>query len=281
MPEKSLVTCDTGLGTTYERWALTRSLHTLQGEFALHTVLEGPGDGMTGICGLNSLPLGMRGAEVTLWLPEAASQAGVAHQVWETHAPNARVHIHTHALTFPFPYPDSAFDLVWNFNVMPYLAAPQEVLSEMARCSARFVLVFVPNRRNYGFPLRRLHHKVTGTPWEYGDTRLMQPRIWKQMFAQAGLRIQRIFHVDCPWWPDIINPAALLGDLLPPLKNRLRSASPEQRARWEAESLPYYNPRAYPDVHRQMQRLAFFEGLPFALQIPFAHHIGILGQKLP
>ncbi len=271
------MTADTGLGTTYERWALTRLLQTLP---PLERVLEGPGDGMTGICGLNSLPLGLRGARVTLWLPSLPREADFARRVWARHAPRAELTLHTAPLEIPFPCPEAAFDLVWNFNVMPRLPDPLAALREMARCSRRLVLVFVPNRRNYGFPIRRLHHRLTARPWQSGDPRLMHPAPWKRLFPQAGLRLLRIFHVDCPWWPDIINPAEVLADFLPPLRRRLRASGPESRARWEAETLPYYDPAAHPAVHRRMERLAFFERLPFALQIPFAHHIGILGERV-
>ncbi len=279
MPEQPpITTADTGLGTTYERWALTRFLRALQARFALREVLEGPDDGMTGICGLNSLPLGMDEARVTLWLPSRPAEAAFARRVWPLHAPRAALTVDTRPLQYPFPYPPASFDLVWNFNVMPRLANPLRALREMARLSRRLVLVFVPNRRNYGFPLHRLHHRLAAEPWEHGDVRLMHPAPWKRLFPQAGLRLLRLFHVDCPWWPDIVNPADLLAAFFPPLRLRLRAAQPESRARWEAAGLPYYDAARYPRLHRRMERLAFFERLPFLLQIPFAHHVGLLGE---
>lgn len=234
---------------------------------------------MTGICGLNSLPLGLSGANVTLWLPGQKEAAAFTRQVWQKHAPHARLQVDTTTPYHPFPFPEASFDLVWNFNVIPRLPRPLETLREMTRCSRRFVLIFVPNRRNYGFPIHRLHHRITHQAWDHGDIGLMHPAAWRPLFTQANLRILRTFHVDCPWWPDIINPAELLADFIPPLRGRLHKAEPAQRARWEAHELPYYTPEKYPQVHRQMARLAFFERLPFPLQIPFAHHIGILGEK--
>lgn len=230
MCNHSLTTADTGLGTTYERWALMRAQHLLLHHLPIHDVLEGPGDGMTGICGLNSLPLGLSGATVTLWLPEQKDAATFARQVWQKHAPRARLQVDTTTPYHPFPFPEASFDLVWNFNIMPRLTRPLETLREMARCSRRFVLIFVPNRRNYGFPLHRLHHRITHQPWDHGDIGLMHPAAWRPLFTQTNLRILRTFHVDCPWWPDIVNPAELLADFIPPLRGRLNKAESPRRA---------------------------------------------------
>ncbi|MCK4408767.1 MAG: hypothetical protein KAW67_01695, partial [Candidatus Eisenbacteria sp.] len=59
---------DTGLGTTYERIAVARLLAGLADRYTIGKVLEGPTDGITGISGLNSIPLAQRGASVELVL---------------------------------------------------------------------------------------------------------------------------------------------------------------------------------------------------------------------
>jgi hypothetical protein len=64
-----VVRADTGLGTAYERWALNRLLGRFHSRYQFHNLLEAPGDGMTGISGLNSLVLGLKGVEVSLLLP--------------------------------------------------------------------------------------------------------------------------------------------------------------------------------------------------------------------
>jgi SAM-dependent methyltransferase len=200
--------------------------------------------------------------------------------VWAVHAPEAEPHfLPVDAGCFPFE--DGSFDLVWNFNVMPRQAAPLELLREMARVSRGWVLVFVPNRANYGFWLHRLHHRVARQAWDHGSVGLMSPAGWQRLFSLAGLQVREIAWVDCPPWPDIVDPGQLIADFFPFLKGPARRARPENRMRWEAAELPYYDPHAYAPVHRRMERLAVFEKTPWRwLKQRVAHHIGILGWKV-
>jgi SAM-dependent methyltransferase len=270
---------DTGLGTTFERWALNRYLARVQADLAIETALEGPDDGMTGIAGLNSLILGLQGAHVSLLLPHPA-RADFSQTVWAHHAPAARVDMVTAWDGGRLPFDDGAFDLAWNFNVMTRAADPQALLAELARVSRKYVLVFVPNRRNYAFGLHRLHHRVAGQPWDHGRIDLMSPKPWRELFAAAGLQVKETVWLDCPWWPDIVDFGQLLSDFVPPLKKLARKARPENRYRWPAEHLPYYRPADFPEVHRRMNRLGFFENSRCAwLKQRFAHHVGVLGCK--
>ena len=73
---------DTGLGTTYERVAVARLLTRLAERYEIESVLEGPTDGITGISGLNSVPLAQRGALVDLVLRDA-DEVTLAQRAWE------------------------------------------------------------------------------------------------------------------------------------------------------------------------------------------------------
>lgn len=280
---ESLTTLDTGLGTTYERWALGRFLTNLCVQAGIDSLLEGPGDGMTGIAGLNSLPLGLLGIPVTLVLPRP-DQAAFARQVWDCHAPGGPLQIVEAGEAASLPFASGSFDLAWNFNVMPRLPDPQAALAELARVSRRYVLVCVPNRQNYSFGLHRLHHRVSRQPWDHGRIDLMDPRSWEVLFAGAGLRVQGVSWVDCPWWPDIVDAGQLIADFFPPFRSVARKAAPDRRYRWEYPDLPYYQEAAFPQIHRQMERLAFFEFARPAwarrfLQRMFGHHVCVLASK--
>jgi hypothetical protein len=100
------------------------------------------------------------------------------------------------------------------------------------------------------------------------------------MLAGLGLLVQETAWVDCPWWPDIVDFGQLLSDFFPPLKRFSRGARPENRMVWPAFELPYYRPQDYPQVHRQMSRLATFENSRWTwLKRRFAHHVGVLGCR--
>jgi hypothetical protein len=278
--EAPITRIDTGLGTTYERWAVNRLLSRLVSELDVHTLVEGPDDGMCGIAGLNSLVAGLHGVRVSLVLP-SPERAALTKTVWEHHAPEARLEITEEWDGQHLPFEDGAFDLAWNFNIMTRPEEPQSLLNEMARVSRKYVLIFVPNRMNYAFWLHRLHHWVAKQPWDHGRIDLMHANPWRDLFAKAGLQVKQTFHVDCPWWPDIVDAGQLIRDFFPFFKGLARRASPANRYRWTPEELPYYEPEAHAEVHARMSRLGFFENTRATwLKQRFAHHVGVLGVKV-
>ncbi|HEY7422907.1 MAG TPA: methyltransferase domain-containing protein [Gemmataceae bacterium] len=270
---------DTGLGTLFERWALNRLLARLRSELDLRTVVEGPDDGMTGIAGLNSLPLGLEGVRVSLVLPHP-ERAELARSVWHHLAPNASLETVEEWDGRRLPFEDDSFDLAWNFNVMTRQSDPLATLTEMVRISRRYVLVFVPNRLNYSFWLHRLHHRVARQPWDHGRIDLMRPEPWQRWFTDLGLTVRETLWIDCPWWPDIVDFGQLIADFCPPLKGLARKARPENRYRWTGEELPYYRLEDHPAIQQRLDRLSFFETSRWVwLKKCFAHHFGVLAVK--
>ncbi len=270
---------DTGLGTTYERYALNKLLSRLAQELDIRTVLEGPFDGMTGIAGLNSLVLARRGAKVCVVLPDQ-DMANQAERAWEATGCRSRgTFVVSAEPTLRFP--TNSFDLVWSFNVISRLENFDDVLDEMLRVSRRYVLLFVPNRQNYGFWLHRLHHWVSGEAWDHGPVELLSPRPWQRILSERGLRVYKPMWVDVPWWPDIVDISQMMVDFFPFLKPLAPKARPESRYCWDARNLPYFDPARYPEVHARMERLSFIEKsrLPVVKNL-FAHHVGILGEKV-
>ncbi len=57
---------DEGLGTTYERFILHNYFSRLKDRYDIHSVLEAPSFGMTGVSGINSLWWASQGAKVTI-----------------------------------------------------------------------------------------------------------------------------------------------------------------------------------------------------------------------
>jgi len=278
--EEAIQTQDSGLGTTYERWALYRFLERIRREYGLRSVLEGPGDGITGIAYLNSLGLARAGAQVTLASTEP-QRAAFARDVWSRYAPPTH-QADVRMIEAPGSLDgfEDGYDLAWNFNIINRHPNPSGLLEQMARASRRYVLVVVPNRKNYGFFLHRLQHRASGEAWDHGPMELLAAAPFQKMFVALGLRVREVAWVDCPWWPDIVDFGAMLTSFLPFLNGAARRLKPENRLAWPADGLPYFAPQEYPQVHQRMQRLALFEDCRWkGITQRFAHHVAILAEK--
>ncbi|MCP4537252.1 MAG: class I SAM-dependent methyltransferase [Chloroflexi bacterium] len=274
-------TADLGLGTTFERFAIYEWLASVADGYPIHVALEGPGDGVAGIPGVHSIPLAQKGCEVTVVLEDPVEVA-LARQTWSAQDCLAQGQFAClQGLSLPFP--SRHFDLVWNFNRLPFLD-PTALVAEMVRLSRRYVALVVPNRRNYGFPARRLYHLRTGLPWTYGDMAVMTPSAVHKLLRRAGLRILETRWLDVPWWPDIIDPVEWLVAMIPGadklLARRQQGGDRRNGYRWEPENLPYFDPVAHAGVHQRMRRLGWMERTwPPLFQTPFAHHFAVLAVR--
>jgi hypothetical protein len=267
---------DRGLGTTFERFAIYQWLEDVVSRYPIQTALEGPGDGVAGIPGIYSIPLAQNGCKVTIALENKKSLAQ-ARPAWNAQGCRADFICVQGTL---LPFPDHSFDLVWNFNRLPFLDA-RALVTEMTRLSRRYVALVVPNRRNYGFPARWLYHKRTGRPWIYGNTKVMHPSTVQELLTEVGLQSLETHWLDVPWWPDIIDPIAWLRAMIPGAGRVLSSDQQNGGGyQWKPNNLPYFDPATYPDVHRRMHRLGWMERrLPQLLQTPFAHHVAVLAVR--
>ncbi len=270
---------DTGLGTTYERIAVARLLEDLAVRFPIARVLEGPTDGITGIRGLNSIPLAQAGAAVELVLADA-DEVALARRVWRELGLGDRVTIR-HSADRGLHVEPGSFDLVWNFNSLPQIADPGALVDEMCDASSRFVLVFVGNTLNYGYPVHRLHHKVAGEEWSHGDVSMMDPKRVARMLGDRGFDVVGRFLVDVPWWPDIDSPIEeVAATFLPFLKRFVRDSKRLERYTWTAENLPYFDPSKREPLEERLSRHFLIEKAKrFPFRALFAHHRGILARR--
>jgi hypothetical protein len=269
---------DTGLGTVYERFAMNSLLRQISAGREITSVLEGPHDGMTGIAGLNSMVWALEGAQVVVVL-ESQQAADLAMETWQAVGCDSQVRFFV-SPSGRLDFPPDSFDLVWNFNVLPRSPNIAATIRTMAEVSRRYVLVFVPNRANYGFWLHRWQHRVAEEPWDHGNVALMDGRALERAMMAQGLRVLDTWLVDVPWWPDIADPGKLLTDFFPFLKPVTDGAKPERRYKWDAQHLPYFDEGAYPEVHARMRRLSFIERSRWMpIKRLFAHHVGVLAEK--
>jgi ubiquinone/menaquinone biosynthesis C-methylase UbiE len=143
-----------GLGTVYERFMLNRFFDKLIGTYTIKDILEIPLRGMTGLTGINSAHFAEKNCNVTLVDTNKESVAE-AIDLFTTlpHKANCRFLCQQNLSQLLFP--DRSFDLVWNFSALWHTKNAKSLLAEMARVSSNLVLVFVTNKNQIGYYLRK------------------------------------------------------------------------------------------------------------------------------
>lgn len=208
---------DEGFGTYYERVMMHRFLRKLVWNHGIKTVLEGPSDGISGIRGINSLPMVDEGCKLTYYTPSEKERKFV-EKTWgiieRSSAGKMSVEVRSGPLS-KFPYGDNSFDLVWNFCVMEHLDNPLSVFREMTRVSRRYVLLAIQNAWNIGTFPHLIYHKVKGKPWDHGNVKRMSVagirallrgikiiEVKKSSLYVTEPRIIEKGMFDIPVWPD-------------------------------------------------------------------------------
>jgi hypothetical protein len=270
---------DTGLGTTYERIAVARMLEGLAERHEIGSVLEGPTDGITGIAGLNSIPLAQRGASVKLLLGDP-DEVPLAERAWANAGLAGSVEISA-SNDLSLGGATRAYDLVWNFNALPQVPSPESMLDEMCAASRKLVLVFVSNTWNYGFPVHRLHHVAAGEEWSHGDISVMNTRTIARSLAARGFEVVERLLVDTPWWPDIDSPIEeVAATFLPFLKRRMSASKRLESYTWSVDDLPYFDAGKRERLLDEIgKHFAIEESGIAPLKLFFAHHRGVLARR--
>mgnify|MGYP001598837373 CR=1 FL=1 len=245
-------------GVTYERMAFDRLHARLARNYGWQTALEAPAHGVKAAPSLYSLGLARAGVRVTLEggdPQQAAAFARLGLQARVTFAPPS---LAPGSAESALPYPAGAFDLAWNFAALPLFDDPLAALRELGRV-ARFVMIAGVNGWNYGFPLHRLAHALTRTPWTHGAVRLHYPAPVRQLMKQAGLRPLETGVLDCPPWPDS-----------PGLRDIRLHRHPPGARQWQVPALEYLQ-TGFPAWMERIYRWLERPPLPHRLRLPYAH----------
>ncbi len=258
-----------GLGTVYERFMLNRFFDKLIQTYPMRDVLEIPLRGMTGLTGINSVHFAKRKCAVTLVDSDKDSVAE-ANDLFTALPLGGKCRFLCHQNLSQLPFPDRSFDLVWNFSALWHVESAESLLAEMARVSSNLVLVFVTNKNQIGYYLRKnllepaffdtIHEKWT-------DIEQVN-----SFLSSMGLRHVEQGVLDVPPWPDTCLP---IGKILEKLK--LRSNKKNTRAAsksfWTWDIMEYYLGKNA-SLRSIIAKLSFFESLPVPWQLKtfWAHH---------
>ena len=189
---------DVGLGTAYERWAVYELLKSWLGTLDVSTALEGPVDGMAGIPGLHLLPAAVRGARVTVVVPDAEA-AEVVRGVYRTVGVEDRLDARVSD-----NWPEGTFDVVLTYNALPSVPDWKSHLGEAACHANRQLWVSVTHPASYGVFVRKALRLVQRgpRPMELFDHPSTKPGLLEPELRRYGSIVADAY-VDCPWWPDL------------------------------------------------------------------------------
>jgi len=149
--KKYLANHHEGIGTVYERFMLNRFFEKFLLSHRIGSVLEAPIGGMVGVPGINSVFLSRRGIKVEINDTDRERLKHVQRLLKGLGGAITAKYADASCL----PYADNSFDLVWNFGVLWFYPDADKLIREMARVSRRYVLLFIPNRVQLAYPLRK------------------------------------------------------------------------------------------------------------------------------
>lgn len=250
---------DEGFGTIYERFVLHRYFARLKARYDIHSVLEAPSFGMTGISGINSLWWALTGTKVTI-IDQCHERLQAIRNVWK--ATGFEAHLVCQSPTSALlPFGDRSFDMSWNFAALWHVKDGETYLKELCRVTRTALFLCVPNQLGVCWGLRPreaagLHLENIGTDWIIS---ILSTNNWK--LVEEGF-------FDTPPFPDI---AMKKEDFLRRMGFRWIAKRIESGAGKKASILDYFSGRS-PAMERQAMKLDFLEQSPAWFKKLWAHH---------
>jgi SAM-dependent methyltransferase len=270
---------DEGLGTVYERFMLNDYFDDLINSNNIKNVLEVPFYGMTGLTGINSVHLAMKGCNISL-VDTKEEHVTEAMKHLKNLPIEGRYNVLLHKDLSKLPYSDNYFDLVWNFAAIWHVKDAGLLINEMARVSSKFVLIYIPNRKQLGYALRkyvfdRQFFDTIDESWIDLD------RISEHLKLQ-GMKVVDEGLIDVPFWPDTAVPVKNIFKKILKENNNNTDKSEQQlfKKYWNWDIMSYYmgmNPR----LKDKIEKLSFLEktSIPWHVKAFWAHHRYVLCSK--
>jgi len=258
--ENYFIDRDEGLGSSYERVILNNKLEQICKEFQINNLLEAPGFGFTGLSGINSLYLALKGKKITL-ADNDEKRINLIKSVWHEAGKEAGFYLAKHFS--PLPFPDKTFDMSWNFSALWFVENLPEFLKELTRVTKKTILLCVPNISAIGYASQKYFGREDLK--KYLKEENIFPESIKKAMADSGWKLKDSNYIDCPPWPDIgmakkkFLSIFYLGWLVKEQKNTL-------------SIMDYYTGKD-PGFYDKMMKYYFFEKkAPSFIKKLWAHH---------
>lgn len=255
-----------GFGTTYERFILHNYFTMLKSRYDVHTLLEAPSFGMTGVSGINSLWWATQGTKVTI-VDQSQPRLDAIQKVWSEAGQSADL-VYQDPASALLPFADNSFDMAWNFAALWHVKDGETYLAELGRVAKKALFLCVPNKQNVCWVLRphdsnEYELKHIDKDWIISS---LAPRGWK--FMQTGF-------FDVPPWPDIAmkkeNMLRMVG--LGKLANSMESGEGDGLC-----ILDYFTGKK-PDMGKDILKYGLLEQSPNWLKKRWGHHRFLLFEK--
>lgn len=258
-------TAHEGLGSSYERIILNKLLLKIYDLYEIHTALEAPCFGFTGITGINLVALAKKGVEVHL-MDHDEQRLQFVSDTWASLALPVSV---SYNVDYRFlQLPDRAMDLGFNFSALWFAPDLAVFIKEFCRVVDKCILICVPNRDGIGFKGQLKGYSKDLYPDLYPQ-HIDIPSI-KYLMRSNGWTLVDENYIDCPPWPDIGMSKEdyfqkLLGKTNQPAEKPTEPSTP-------VSILPYYRGED-PQFEARMLRFQAFELFaPDFLKRFWAHH---------
>jgi SAM-dependent methyltransferase len=257
-----------GLGTTYERFILHNYFNWLKDRYNIHSVLEAPSFGMTGVSGINSLWWASQGAKVTV-VDQSSTRLDSIQRVWSETGLEAKF-LCQPPKSAALPFADGSFDLAWNFAALWHVKEGEKYLAELSRVTKKALFICVPNKQNVCWVLRphdsneyELQH--INTDWILS---CLMPRGW---------RLVKTGYFDVPPWPDIAmkkeNMLRMIG------MGKMANSMEDGKSGGGLCILDYFKGRS-PEMGKDILKYGFMEQSPDWLKKYWAHHRFLALEKV-
>lgn len=253
---------DEGLGSVYGRYVRKHLCQRLIADHAIGSVLEAPCNAESYFAspGTQSVVFAQHGCDVTL-VHSDNEIIEKTRTFWEEMDLSPEVLLHEDLYHLPFD--DRTFDLVWNFDHVPLVDDPARLIAEMARVSNDLVMVIVPNRSNFGYPIHAMLNRLSGRSSPWGSGQWMATNPIHHAFRRLGWQVIEVGLVDAPPWPGF-DALHVLGQFV-----RRKTVATTHRDSSDAE------------VEHMLRKLTFIEYGPFPhwLKFLFAHQLVVIARR--
>jgi SAM-dependent methyltransferase len=268
---------DEGLGTVYERIIMNDMFDRYIDKYNIHSVLEAPVFGMTGLTGINSVEFAKKGCSLTI-VDNNPTRINESKKLWKLIGREKNVEFCYYPNFSYLNFKSNSFDFVWNFAALWHIQDAPTVIKEMTRVSSNLIFISVQNNKQVGYYLRK--HFIDKKLFSEVYEDWLNLNLVKSLLLENGATIIEQGVFDMPPFPDIAMPVGELLQRIGIKRVQKEKARDKKQEHWQWNIMNYYMGKD-PQFKDRINRFRFIENshLPVGFKTLWSHHRYILAQK--